>query len=107
MNQRIDISFGEEKKDLKVEIGNHGVLASEEDEKHWFERGYRGENAKKREDNRGRGLGLFVLDRICKANNIKLNITHTKKKQFTYGDIDYAYFKVTLIFPDVYELATI
>lgn len=76
----IVISFKETNDSITVSIDNQCVDLSKDDIMHIHERGYRGAN----KTEKGSGLGLFLVDYICKQCNIE-NHASNPKGHFVYS----------------------
>ena len=61
------------------------------------ERGYRASEIVRANKIKGNGLGLYLLDQICEANNVVYDIRKGKETKI-FGGQEYKPFIVTLVF---------
>lgn len=96
-NEVITINFVESKNNLVVSFTNWGTCPSDEEMTRLTERGFRSNITRQNPTIKGSGLGLYILEQICKSNGVDLNITKgdTTKK---IANVDYTPFTVKLTF---------
>ena len=81
-NEVITINFVENKNNLVVSFTNWGTCPSDEEMSRLTERGFRSAITRQNPTIKGSGLGLNILEQICKSNGVDLNISkgnETKK----------------------------
>ena len=93
----VDITFNEYGKNLEVKFQNWGPKLQPSELAHITERGYRADQVKRMGDIEGSGIGLYLLNRICDSNDIKLKINTGNDMKIISGWI-YKPFIVTLGF---------
>ena len=78
----VEISSEADKSSIKITIKDHGIGISQEDQKHLFERFFRGHNAS---NIQGTGLGLNIVARYVELMNGSIEYTSEENKgtQFT------------------------
>ena len=96
--ERVSIIFNESERDIEVRFQNWGPRVYPKEMTKLTERGYRAETVIKIGDVEGSGIGLYLLQKICDANNIKLSIKSGDDMKNLSGWI-YKPFIVTLTFP--------
>jgi signal transduction histidine kinase len=96
----ITVSFNEIGNNMEVKFKNLGIRPLDSEIEQLTKRGFR---SKKVLDNgfEGSGLGLYLLQKICDSNNVKLQI-ETEKEKMKGGGITYSDFIVTLTFSEDY-----
>lgn len=94
----ITVSFNEIGNNMEVKFKNLGIRPLDSEIEQLTERGFR---SKRVLDKEGSGLGLYLLNQICKSNNVKLHIDIGGKK-IKGGGTTYSDFTVTLTFSEDY-----
>lgn len=99
-NEEIIIKFSETNSNLVVVFKNWGICPLQEEMQKLTERGFRSSIIHQQIS--GNGLGLYVLDQICKSNGVGLNIYKDDESKWING-VKYNPFIVTLTFRNIYE----
>lgn len=95
--EEITVSFIEKKPQLIVVFKNFGIVPSDSEMQRLTERGYRGSEIVRANKIKGSGLGLYLLNQICVANNVVYDIRKGKETKIIGGQ-EYKPFIVTLVF---------
>lgn len=74
----VDISFHPSPTALEVTVSSEGALLSKSEINRIFERGFRGEAAKKAHPS-GMGLGLYIAQLVASAHGFKISVQSTAK----------------------------
>lgn len=102
-NGTITVHFDEnkwdKKKRLSILISSYGPECPKEELDQVFDKGFRGENAKKQAD--GSGIGLYFVKILCDLHNIKVSVCSEVSKSTSISGIRYAPFEVRLDFGEV------
>lgn len=96
----IDINFVEKNDKLSISFTNWGPSIKYNEINKLTEREYRGESAKKKYPNNGKGLGLSIMKDILDICEVKYHI-EVGEGQRIYEGIEYKPFIVTLFFKDM------
>lgn len=96
-NEEITIDFEESKNNLLVSFTNWGMCPSNEEMARLTERGFRSNIAQQNPNTKGSGLGLYILEQICKSNSVDLNIAKGDISKKISG-VDHNPFTVKLTF---------
>ncbi len=100
-DEEITIEFDEQKDSLTVKISNWGPLVTKEELAYICQRGFRGEEARKKEINRGDGIGLGVAKDIFEQCNVEFSVDSDDKNLRKVDDINYGKFCATLKFSPI------
>lgn len=95
-NKDIIVSFSEIDNRLQIQFKNTGLRPNDEERKTLFNRGQRSKIAIA-QNIEGRGLGLYLLDQICVANNVGLRMEIGSDYYFENG-LKYSPFIINLYF---------
>lgn len=98
MDTQISVSFHEGEYGLKVEVNSVGPLMLETEMVYVFDRGFRGEWARKT-GVAGDGIGLHFAKWICDLHGFSLDIDSDRQPLLFCESLPYAHFKVSLHFP--------
>lgn len=82
---------------LSIKIDSIGPQVSVDELKILSQRGMRGKNALKSKIP-GDGLGLYLVDFLCKLHSVKLNIDSALNCKYSLGGTEYSNFSVALLF---------
>ena len=93
-SQAIDIEYSVIGKSCLITINSLGPYVPISEIPKLTQKFYRGENSVNSEIE-GKGLGLYILDKLCTMNNIKFEFT-SKDTNFKYNGINYATITQTL-----------
>lgn len=96
--EKVIILFNEYKSELEVKFQNWGPNVKPKELSLLLQRGYRSETVTNIGNIAGSGIGLYLLEKICKSNNINLDIRVGDDMKNIDGWI-YKPFIVTLKFP--------
>lgn len=96
-NDEITIIFSEKNKELKVEFINWALCPRDEEMPLLIKRSFRSDVARSMKDVKGSGLGLYLLDQICKSTNVNYEISKGTERKQNAGNF-YNQFIVSLIF---------
>lgn len=103
-NGRIKATFFEESDALTLTFTNHGICPNEDEISHLMERGYRSRRIVQEKDFSGRGIGMYLLNKICEENNVLLKIyLGSKNDRVTYNGYNYTPFNVELKFMGIID----
>ena len=92
----IAVSIAQSEDGLRIAVGDNGPGLSEEDQKRIFERFYRADSSRVRNDGEGSGLGLSIVDAVMKAHGGSVSVASEFGKGATF----------TLFFPQPTGTAT-
>ena len=95
--EEITVSFTEKNRQLIVVFKNFGIVPSDSEMQRLTERGYRASEIVSANKIKGSGLGLYLLDQICKANNVVYSFRKGNETK-TIGGQEYKPFIVALVF---------
>ena len=95
-DQEITVSFVEENHRLEVIINSIGPILYEEEQKHLFERDFRGANAKRTSG--GSGAGLHFAKLVCDLHKVGITARSHQQERLKLDGVPYSYFTVTLEF---------
>lgn len=97
----ISIDFKENNdKSLVITISSFSPYCSKDECIKIFEKGYRGENAKKTSD--GTGVGLYFVKMLCDLHHIKIKAESDDSKISKISGVPYSMFKITLEIPNTF-----
>lgn len=94
-NSEIKIRFQEASNNLKVTFSNWGIRPEDNEIPHLTEREYRSVNTRNNDDYEGRGIGLYLLKKICDNLNINMRIIVDSKKKII-NNVTYSPFSIEL-----------
>ena len=100
--KKIVVSFLFTGHSLSIKIESYGPCCSNEEIDHLIDKGFRGENARKKAD--GTGIGLYFVNVLCKIHNIKINFESKSDNKFVVQGITYSPFVVELFFDNVFDM---
>jgi two-component system OmpR family sensor kinase len=89
----IAVSIAQSGDGVRIAISDNGPGLSEEDQKRIFERFYRADSSRVRNDGEGSGLGLSIVDAVMKAHGGSVSVASEVGKGSTF----------TLFFPQPTE----
>ena len=89
----IAVSIAQSGDGVRIAISDNGPGLSEEDQKRIFERFYRADSSRVRNDGEGSGLGLSIVDAVMKAHGGSVSVASDLGKGSTF----------TLFFPQLTE----
>ena len=92
----IAVSIAQSEDGLRIAVSDSGPGLSEEDQKRIFERFYRADSSRVRNDGEGSGLGLSIVDAVMKAHGGSVSVASEFGKGATF----------TLFFPQPTGTAT-
>lgn len=101
-NSDIVIRFEEDDTKLKVRFNNWGIRPDKSEIQHLTERGFRSNKVISTKQYEGRGIGLYLLKKICDNIDVTHKITIGTDYK-AYDGYMYAPFIVEMIFKDIIE----
>lgn len=101
--EKVTISFSSTNEKLSVTIHSISPFCSAEELAHITDKGFRGENAKKKAD--GSGIGLFFTSKLCEIHSIKISFKSDPSTKKIDSGIVYADFTVTLEFDNIFDMS--
>ena len=96
----VEVQFANGPNELTVKVISFSPTCSGTEISRIFDKGFRGNNAKKHSD--GSGIGLFFVKMLCDLHNIEIGITSAPTVTQVNG-IDHSQFVVTLQFKNTYQ----
>jgi two-component system OmpR family sensor kinase len=90
---KIDVSIAQSEDGVRISVSDNGPGLSEEDQWRIFERFYRADSSRVRNDGEGSGLGLSIVDAVMKAHGGSVSVASDLGKGSTF----------TLFFPQLTE----
>lgn len=101
-DNEISVDFEEKYNSLIITIKSMSLYCSKNDIPHIFEKGYRGENAKKYNNSNGNGIGLYFVKLLCDLHNITIK-AESDESITNISGIPYSIFSIVLTFNEVYD----
>ena len=90
---QIAVSVAQSEDGVRISVSDNGPGLSEEDQRRIFERFYRADSSRVRNDGEGSGLGLSIVDAVMKAHGGSVSVASDLGKGSTF----------TLFFPQLTE----
>lgn len=102
-NDEVVTKFVEDGDTLRLTFYNMGIRPGDDELRHLTERGYRGKKVVEAKEFEGRGIGLYLLNKICEYTGVILNIKIGNQDKY-YDGYRYSPFMVELTFKNMKSL---
>ncbi|EOU1698113.1 sensor histidine kinase [Clostridium perfringens] len=94
-NSTIEVEIIDKSEEQIIIVKSEGILVEDSELDSLFKRGYRGKLAKEYKQ-KGNGIGLYLVNEICKANDIDIKIETERCHKKNSQGVDLGFFKVIL-----------